>query len=520
MNGFSKIKLPCILLACFLMPAIFILKADKVLDPDSFYHIRHAWLYRTSGVFQTDFPWTQFSVIRLNASDIWYGFHIVLIPFTYFSDLIKGIYFSAIFFAGAALAVFYFVLRRHGIGYSFFWVVLLYFSTPDFIFRLNMSRPQTISVGLLALLFSFLVKPTGFWPLVAISAALVFIHLIFSWAALVISAVVIAVIFIIQKRLDWKNLLAVLSGLVIGWLLRPNSFGALKILKTQFVDLLAVKQAGLPLLFGEELRPLIFETVRYKLIPFLVLWGIGIAILIWMMRKKIFMADAQTKVFIFGSLVNTIIFFLLAVFSGQRATDFMAMFGIFFVASLFFWWTIYRKNHFVKFSAGFNAAMLGIAAIFLIMVFRHTVIFNTYANADYVSQPDRLKEASIWLKENSQPGEIVFHTAWDSFPALFFWNQKNYYINGMDPIFEYSFSPSLYWEQHIMAVAGRRFTCGSLPCNEKSGKSLWEAMRKDFGASYAIVELDRNPSLNHNLETDPQFSKVFSNESEVIYRLK
>src|SRR3989344_211365 len=258
MNRLSKIKLVFILLVFFTLPAIFILGADKVLDPDSFYHIRHAWLYRTSGIFQTDFPWVQFSVIRSNPADIWYGFHLLLVPFTFFDNLVEGIYFSAIFFAATALAVFYFVLRRHRIAYSFFWVILLYFSTPDFIFRLNMSRPQTISIGLLALLFSFLVKPIGIWPVFAVSAALALIHLSFFWAAILIAITAAATIFIIQKHLDWKNLLAVFGGLAVGWLLRPNPFGALKILKTQLVDLLAVKQVGLPLLFGEELRPLVF----------------------------------------------------------------------------------------------------------------------------------------------------------------------------------------------------------------------------------------------------------------------
>src|SRR3989344_5676338 len=224
MNRLSKIKLVFILLVFLAIPAIFILGADKVLDPDSFYHIRHAWLYRIGGIFQTDFPWVQFSVIRSNAADIWYGFHLLLIPFTFFDNLVGG----------------------------------LYFSTPDFIFRLNMSRPQTISIGLLALLFSFLVKPIGIWPVFAVSAALALIHLSFFWAAILIAITAAATIFIIQKHLDWKNLLAVFGGLAVGWLLRPNPFAALKILKTQLVDLLAVKQVGLPLLFGEELRPLVF----------------------------------------------------------------------------------------------------------------------------------------------------------------------------------------------------------------------------------------------------------------------
>ena len=64
---------------------------DKFPDPDVFYHFRHAELYAsTSEIFRTDFPWVHYSVISKLSSDLWYGFHVVLIPFTLVGDRILG----------------------------------------------------------------------------------------------------------------------------------------------------------------------------------------------------------------------------------------------------------------------------------------------------------------------------------------------------------------------------------------------------------------------------------------------
>ena len=49
-------------------------------DPDGFYHIRHARVYRTQGLFDSGFPWARFSAIRDQASDLWYGFHVLHVP--------------------------------------------------------------------------------------------------------------------------------------------------------------------------------------------------------------------------------------------------------------------------------------------------------------------------------------------------------------------------------------------------------------------------------------------------------
>ena len=64
--------------------------SDKFPDPDVFYHFRHADLYWQNGLTVSDFPWTFYSVINKFSSDIWYGFHLFLIPFTWFENEIFG----------------------------------------------------------------------------------------------------------------------------------------------------------------------------------------------------------------------------------------------------------------------------------------------------------------------------------------------------------------------------------------------------------------------------------------------
>ena len=55
--------------------------SPSTADPDGFCHIRHAWVYRTQGLFDSGFPWACFSAIRDQASDLWYGFHVPLVPY-------------------------------------------------------------------------------------------------------------------------------------------------------------------------------------------------------------------------------------------------------------------------------------------------------------------------------------------------------------------------------------------------------------------------------------------------------
>ena len=78
-------------LAAVITALILRLSNPTVPDPDTFYHFRHAALYAQKGLSMSAFPWLAYSIVSRFASDIGYGFHVVLIPFTLLSDPVLGL---------------------------------------------------------------------------------------------------------------------------------------------------------------------------------------------------------------------------------------------------------------------------------------------------------------------------------------------------------------------------------------------------------------------------------------------
>src|SRR5262249_18679948 len=83
-----------------------------IADSDSFYHIRHAWEYRIRGIGDSSFPWAQYSAVRTCGADIWYGFHLLMIPVTLLHPLLNGIYGGAFAVTVASLWLLFLAFRR------------------------------------------------------------------------------------------------------------------------------------------------------------------------------------------------------------------------------------------------------------------------------------------------------------------------------------------------------------------------------------------------------------------------
>ncbi len=132
----------------------------------------------------------------------------------------------------------------------------------------------------------------------------------------------------------------------------------------------------------------------------------------------------------------------------------------------------------------------------------------------------RAREVAEWLFNNSQTGDIVFHTRWDQFAELFFWNQKNYYINGMDPIFMYAANPSLYWKQHFFAYdQASAFTCGAMRCTQETAEESYKVLKDDFRARYIYLQKKRSLNFLQYLTSDPRFKKVFENDEDTVFEV-
>ena len=339
-----------------LLAAVLHFSRDNFPDPDVFYHFRHADLYWENSITMSGFPWVSYSVINDFSSDIWYGFHVLLIPFTWLQNEFLGLNLAGVFITAATLLIFYFAAKKAKVFWSRFWPFFLLFSAPLVLYRFTMLRPHLLSLALSALFFVFAVQGS-FWGVFISSFFITFFHLGLFWAPALIFGVVALVKFFSEKIMIWRSGAALVLGLLAGWVLRPNPFGALKIAYTQVVDLMLVKQAGIPFNFGMELFPMPFAGLGVFAF-FVILWLGAVLVFFNAVFKKSVPLSFRERLFLRSSLILSAVFFLMTLFLAQRSFDFWVMFGVLFIAFVF--------TYFLAKNLRYKHALV---AIFLIIYF-------------------------------------------------------------------------------------------------------------------------------------------------------
>ena len=302
-----------------------------------------------------------------------------------------------------------------------------------------------------------------------------------------------------EKKIGWRVILFSSSGLILGWLARPNPFGAAKLAYIQIVELMLVKSKGIPLNFGLELYPLGWQAL-YLFLPFALLWLLAI---------YIFLKQPQKGLILWSSFSISAIFLLMAVFTAQRSSDFWAAFGIIFIAF------VYPRAE--RFGARVLAAVV-MAALFMAGQ-------SLYQNSKFLKAadwtPSRFQGAGEWLKNNSEPGDIVFNASWDYFPELFFWNRKNYYIGGMDPVFQYAYDPKLYWEAYYLETGKTaEFTCPAVSCDEKTIEDTYAVLKNNFRARYVVLSKSETPAFYNYLSTSKNYSLKNEGQNTAVFELR
>ncbi|MEK7078288.1 MAG: hypothetical protein AAB911_01835 [Patescibacteria group bacterium] len=482
----------------------FHLSANNIADPDGFYHIAHAKIYRDQGLLSADFPWVQYSAINQLKADIWYGFHVFLIPFTYFNDLTIGIKFAGIFLTSLVLILFFLIIKKLQVQYPLFWTILLFFSVPDVHWRFLMVRPHILTFILGLFLLYYLAKNNR-WGILFSALAISFFHLALFWIVFLIVGAVLISQTIIKSKIKFIPIVYAVVGAIMGWLARPNPIGAIKLAYIQVVQLMVEKLNGIPFQFGSELKPgshwsvLITEFLPIAILLILAIWA-------WLKNKHTLKSES---ILLWSSLILAMIFGGIFVFIARRSIDLFVGFGLIFAALS---WSLFGSK--IRHS---NILL----TVFFAVLAANTLYFANIYKKQAISS-NTFKESSLWLKENSKSGDIVFNVHWDNFPMLFFWNQKNYYINGMDPIFEYAFDKQLYWKHYYLDIDGLAiknnigYTCSNIrsECSDNNMVEVYDALKNNFKAKYIFVEPSRNPKLNRYLEFDKRFKNVFSNQSK------
>ncbi|MBM4296134.1 MAG: hypothetical protein FJ143_00160 [Deltaproteobacteria bacterium] len=478
--------------------------SDKFADPDIFYHFRHAALYAANGPFDAAFPWARYSVIGQHGADIWYGFHLLLIPFVWLGDPLLAMRLAGALATTAFLFSVFHACRQLEIKAAPLWPMVLLFSSAFLLHRLTMLRPQVLSLGLSMLMLP-LITAGQLRATFLVAGAAAWLHLSLFFVPLIVFAVFAALKLATDKTLPCREGLALAGGLAAGWLLRPNPLGAAKIVYVQVFQWTLEKLAGAPLEVGSELRPLTI-AIHSNYLPFIVVSLAALGLLLWKSISRQVALPARQRTCWYSAAILSLGFLLLAVLFARRAFDFTSAFGMIVIAL--------AVSQFLTQPAWLRVGLLG---LFVVLALYGLSLRDRVLSVGW--QADRAAAAAKWLEANSKPGDLVFNTRWEYFAELFFWNTKNHYVGGMDPIFQYAYDPELYRTGLSLGAARNSLFCPAGACPEPSRSDSHRLLKDKFKARYVFLLKQPDANLFLALLGDRRFALRHHDEQTALFEV-
>ena len=461
----------------------------NIVDYDGYYHIKTAQLIREQGL-SLDFPWLKFTILdEAHYTDHHMLLHVAQMPFTFIGDLRLAAKLSPIFLAAFAFTIFYLIIRRYEISYPLLWLIVLFASSSPFLYRMSMARGQSLSLALQLIAFHLIMKRDWKW--------LAVLTVIFVWSynafPLMIPLVLVGVVahFITEKKIEYKTVLAVGAGIIAGHVINPYFPN----------NILFIRDHIIPKLFATEYQ----ITVGTEWYPFnswaLVTMSL-VAILCY--AGGILLTDRaewkQDKARLFWFLVSTM--YLILLFKSRRFVEYFPPASVMFLA-----FSARERLKSLDWTLAFGKRARAVAAVVISIAFWFTTYSTIQAaRKDIASEPATVayKGGAEWLARNTPAGSTVFHTDWDDFPKLFFYNTHNTYIVGLDPDFMRLKNAPLYYKYEDVTQGRVR--------------DMEDTIREEFGCEYVFTDNEHREFINIAGQS-PRMQKVFSDRYTTVYRI-
>jgi hypothetical protein len=490
-------------------------------DPDGFYHAKLAkWL--TEGRLIESLPWMQFSSLKDSFTDHHLLYHLILAPFTVIFDPLIGVKIATVLFAVAMVLTFYWLLKKMYIPWAWYFS-LAFLLLSGLNFRISLIKANSLSILMIWLIIYALFEQKKWLALIL---GWLFVWLYGGWPlAILILGAYIASQKIYQKihthklKLFWhqtlhlfkphkkpqpilKISLYLLSGLALGLILSPYWPQNLYFYYQQFLQI-GVVNMGSQFIVGSEWYGTSITQIISSAPHIFVAAFISFIILFFKIKKV-------SKLTWFSFLMTFI--FLVLTIKSRRYVEYYMPFSLLYLASAVkdinaftnwskikkIWRGLSRQIHVYLYASIF-------VLLVLILPFAYDRILGVQLSGRHPM--DSFQEASQWLINNTEPDSIVFHSDWDEWPILFYQNDHNRYIIGLDPTFMENYDSELH-------TLYREITTGNI--RYKVSKYI----KEDFKASYVFVDKDGHESLIRNLDIDPEILEVYEDQKTIIYQLR
>ena len=530
----SNIKLllylTAVFTACFLFFSL-LQNPNSLPDPDSYYHAKMARLMIEKGLVFETFPSMSLSILKDNYVDYHFLYHVSLIPFvSLFGDLM-GVRIATIAFTSLFLVLFYFILQRNHIKYPGLYLLLLA-SVPTFILRLSIVKANAVSLCFLFMGINLMLKKKHTWLLLL---SMVYVWFYGGFILLTGASIVYIISFGIKSTLDnsgeifkakiiygrvlkyffkgvltphgWKTFFILITGNLLGMLINPYAIANFKF---YWVQVYEIAMVGSPAGF-DLARGWYSISGQFLLSETMVLF---IALILLISLLLLFRVKVNLEFIFLGAL--TIAFMILSKRS-LRMFEYSAPISVWFIAVGFnlLFQSISKEQILKRMNTIFKTKLpiKGILVILTCIVIYIGCSFTYAAIRDvkimlYNHPLDHLSGPANWLKDNTLKDSIVFNAGWDDWPFLFYFNDHNNYLVGLDPIFMYEYDADKYtlWFKII---------------NGKVKENLASIIMHDFNARHVVLSKKRKfQSFLNILTNNPNITKTFEDSSGFVFKIE
>lgn len=493
---------------------VYVQPSNMFADPDTFYHTRLTQMLRDQGLI-TAFPWTTASLYREVFIDHHLGYHLLALPImSLWNDPLAGMRATTVLFAVLSVMAVVFLLRRWACPWWGIGLVLL-LTTAPFVFRLSLVKAPSLAIGVAAIAYLLVAERRLGWLF------------IYAW-------------FWVWFYSSWPLLVIMTGAIVLVGALRQWQRGAVAVLRQMFASdnlkLGAVVVGGIAC--GLVVNPYFPENLTYlsqllgmALTPYHKFIGIGgewypyhpadlpaylaYPILVWLVSTvaAAFTLRRQTDLSRASWLLA--VFFFAYTFRARRQAEYLTPWlvlssglmlrdaGAGQLAVTRFWDTF--RGWVPQWMKRRTAAVVILGYLIIVVPWGlvHGVM-GAKRGLDYGFSRGTMAGAASWLERASQPGDVVFQSDWGTFPMLWYHNQKNLYLTGLDQTFMYEYNHELYQTWKSLTGGERRDVSG--------------VARDQFGARYVLIE-KRTPAMLVWANRDPGLKKVYEDIESIVYEV-
>lgn len=429
-------------------------------------------------------PWS-LSYLWPRPVDPYFGYHLLLAPFTLVLPLVPAVKLFSSVIVGATAYVLLLLLRQVDARWAPMWMILAMTGSAISFHRAALSRPYLLSALLVLLALSLALRGRAM--------AVAVVSLLHGACYSIFFLVWLGPLLLLLVRRDrqaFRMATLAIGATLAGLLLNPYFPENVRYDVVQ-AQVIGIARAAGVVIGGELQRPSPWWLAGSA--PIVAVWIIATVVFL---RRRGWKEGTPTVLLLGASAA------LLYSVQVARTFDlFVPLAAVFAAAELSPWLRDRRRD-----------APYAVGLVMLACALHVALAARNFREAPSV---EAFHGAARFLEERF-PGRRVVNSQWDHYAFLYFWNHRNQYLVGIEPTFFYIANPAKYWLWRHLSD-DEPSTCPTQRC--ASAVNPAEALR-ELDSNLVLTDHARNPRLEKSLRADPAASEVYKDGTLSVFEFR